>query len=159
MINIHFLNINGTDWGKILNQLTAVCINIALWSLICRTIDNGYTGWLASIKHIAVSMVIKTPVLPIPALKYGKNEINSLLNDSADKNLNMFFFYFFFLRSNNTLISIHYPFCFSHGWSAAPLTFTPYLFNFTSNACKYNNIKITVLLFYQKWILWKVSKM
>lgn len=46
-----------------------VWISMARWSRICRTIVNGYTGWLASIKYIAVSMVIRTPVRPMPALQ------------------------------------------------------------------------------------------
>ena len=49
--------------------LTGVCISMALWSLICRTIVRGYTGWLASIRHMAVSIVIRTPVRPMPALQ------------------------------------------------------------------------------------------
>ena len=46
----------------------------ALWSLICRTMSSGYTGWLASTRHIAVSMVIRTPVRPIPALDINKRQ-------------------------------------------------------------------------------------
>ena len=49
--------------------LTEVCMSMARWSRICRTIVRGYTGWLASIRYMAVSMVISTPVRPMPALK------------------------------------------------------------------------------------------
>ena len=49
------------------NKLTAFCIIIARWSLMDRTISRGYTGWLASIRHKAVSMRTRTPVRPIPA--------------------------------------------------------------------------------------------
>lgn len=42
---------------------------MALWSLMVLTISRGYTGWPLSIKHNAVSIVIRTPVRPMPALK------------------------------------------------------------------------------------------
>lgn len=47
--------------------LTGVCIIITRWSRICRTISSGYTGSFASIRHMAVSIKIRTPVRPIPA--------------------------------------------------------------------------------------------
>lgn len=49
-------------------ELTGVWIIMALWSRMVLTMSNGYTGWLHSIRHIAVSMVMRTPVRPIPAL-------------------------------------------------------------------------------------------
>lgn len=48
---------------------TGVWIIMALWSLMVLTISRGYTGWPHSIKHRAVSMVIRTPVRPMPALQ------------------------------------------------------------------------------------------
>jgi len=41
---------------------------MARCSRICRTTFRGKTGSFASIWHIAVSIVISTPVRPIPAL-------------------------------------------------------------------------------------------
>ena len=56
------------DWSRLV--LTEVWISMARWSRIWRTISSGYTGWLASIKHMAVSIVISTPVRPMPALQW-----------------------------------------------------------------------------------------
>lgn len=48
---------------------------MARWSLIFRTISSGYTGRFLSIRHMAVSMVTKTPVRPIPALGREKQRL------------------------------------------------------------------------------------
>ena len=55
---------------------TGVWIIMALWSLMVLTISRGYTGWPHSIRHNAVSMVIRTPVRPIPALEKKKQKHN-----------------------------------------------------------------------------------
>lgn len=44
------------------------------WSLIFRTISNGNTGSAPSIMLNTVSMKIKTPVRPTPALQEKKRE-------------------------------------------------------------------------------------
>ena len=54
---------------KMSKRLTGVWMSMALWSLICRTMSRRWTAWLASIIHMAVSIAINTPVLPIPALQ------------------------------------------------------------------------------------------
>lgn len=48
---------------------TDVWTSMALCSLIKVMISRGYTGFSFSISVMAVSMVINTPVRPIPALK------------------------------------------------------------------------------------------
>lgn len=57
------------DKIKSLQLHTGVWIIMARWSLMVLTISRGYTGWPHSIKHRAVSMVIRTPVRPMPALQ------------------------------------------------------------------------------------------
>ena len=44
-----------------------------LWSLMFLVRSSGYTAWLASIKQAAVSMRMRTPVRPMPALKLVVN--------------------------------------------------------------------------------------
>ncbi len=48
---------------------TVVWIIMALWSLSVLTMSSGKTGWPPSNRVSPVSMVIRTPVRPIPALK------------------------------------------------------------------------------------------
>lgn len=57
-------------WKKTITWLTVVWMSIARWSRICLTMSTMHMGWLASIRHMAVSIAINTPVRPIPALQY-----------------------------------------------------------------------------------------
>ena len=45
-----------------------------LWSLMFLVRSSGYTAWLASIRQAAVSMRMRTPVRPMPALKLVVND-------------------------------------------------------------------------------------
>lgn len=85
--------------------LTGVWIIIARWSLMVLTMSNGYTDWLRSIRHIAVSMVMRTPVRPIPALRGGERggvngPVKNCLQELASKHLS---------TNNTTFAKGHYP--------------------------------------------------
>lgn len=58
-------------------------MSIARWVLISSTNSNGFTGLLLSIKHNAVSIKIKTPVLPIPAEQWTMTGGCSLVEGCA----------------------------------------------------------------------------
>lgn len=60
-------------------------MSIARWVLISSTNSNGFTGLLFSIKHNAVSIKIKTPVLPIPAEQWTMTGGCSLVGCPPDK--------------------------------------------------------------------------
>ena len=54
---------------RCLHRYQHACSPDASTTTAQHTMSGRLTGWLASIRHIAVSIAISTPVLPMPALQ------------------------------------------------------------------------------------------